>query len=366
MPLGEAETSTTTARNDEIRANTHNIDVKIEPMTMKDIASVFELGNCIFTANEFPNMYRTWDDFTVVEKFGSSPEFCFVARGAEDSLVGFLLGETITKQQVGTRGYIQWVAVLGEYRRKGVATDLIQAFRRKAQQQNVSMLLADTPADNQPALSMFAKAGLNGRTDHVYLTHRFVAEDLTQSHVSSDGTFNYMYMANNKQRITIRNMKIQDLYPIFLIGEDIFTKDSPNLYNFWDEHLVLQSYLSDPDLSAVATVNHDEIEQVVGFCFGTTIEKPRSSWKYGYLVWLGCSRDCQGLGLASQLYSVMLELFALEKVRMLMIDTQKNNKAALGFFRKKGFRNDENHVYLSNDTVELATTTNTAGTYSIE
>lgn len=31
-----------------------------------------------------------------------------------------------------------------------------------------------------------------------------------------------------------------------------------------------------------------------------------------------------------------------------MIDTQQSNKAALGFFRKMGFGNDEEHVYLSN------------------
>lgn len=44
----------------------------------------------------------------------------------------------------------------------------------------------------------------------------------------------------------------------------------------------------------------------------------------------------------------MLELFFLEKVRMVMIDTQKNNEAALSFFGKKGFHNAEEHVYLSN------------------
>lgn len=64
--------------------------------------------------------------------------------------------------------------------------------------------------------------------------------------------------------------------------------------------------------------------------------------------------------MVSQLYSVMLELFALETVRILMIATQKSNQAALGFFRKKEFRNDEN--YNSGIIVELATTTNTTGT----
>jgi ribosomal protein S18 acetylase RimI-like enzyme len=93
---------------------------------------------------------------------------------------------------------------------------------------------------------------------------------------------------------------------------------------------------------------------VVGFCLGTTIEKPRSSWKYGYLVWLGCSVNYQGLGLASQLYTVMTALFAKARCRIVMIDTQQNNRAALAFFRNKGFGHDEEHVYLSNATLPTA------------
>jgi hypothetical protein len=49
-------------------------------MKLKDISTVYHLGNSIFTASEFPNMYRTWDDFTVLENFGGNPEFCFVAE----------------------------------------------------------------------------------------------------------------------------------------------------------------------------------------------------------------------------------------------------------------------------------------------
>jgi ribosomal protein S18 acetylase RimI-like enzyme len=320
----------------------------IRPLTMKDIAPVYHLGNAIFTANEFPNMYRTWDDFAVVENFEGSPEFCFVAESAKKEIIGFLLGQTMTKSNVGTRGYIQWVAVLEPYRRHGVATSLLRSFTNVAKNENVSFLLADTPADNLPAIQMFQKAGLCRQTDHVYLT-RQIPKETKLSHVSEDGTFNYCYTAK-KQRIIIRNMEIDDLYPIYLMGENIFTTKSSNLYNFWDEHLVLQSFLSDPNLCAVATVKEpgQDKETVVGFSFGTTIEKPRSSWKYAYLVWLGCSSDYQGLGLASQLYNVMLELFWIEKCRILMIDTQQNNEGALKFFRKLGFGHDEEHVYLSN------------------
>jgi ribosomal protein S18 acetylase RimI-like enzyme len=302
------------ARTTETRQTRASLSFAIRPLRMKDIALVYHLGNNIFTASEFPNMYRTWDDFTVVENFEGSPEFCFVAESTSSSsassskeIIGFLLGQTMTKSIVGTRGYIQWVAVTNAYRRHGVATRLLQSFANVAKDENVSFLLADTPADNLPAICMFQKAGLCSKTDHVYLT-RQMPKETKLTHVSEDGTFSFTYSAN-KKRITIRNMEIDDLYPIYLIGEQIFTTKSSNLYNFWDEHLVLQSFLSDPEYCVVATVKEQDKETVVGFCFGTTIEKPRSSWKYAYLVWLGCSNDYQGLGLASQLYNVMLELF---------------------------------------------------------
>lgn len=318
----------------------------IRPMAFSDIRTVYKLGLTIFTSKEFPNMYRTWDDFGVVENFGSSREFCFVAESNKE-IVGFLLGETLTKYNVGTRGYIQWVGVLPAYRRFHIASSLLQSFTRVAETQNVSLLLADTPASNIPAIRMFEKVGLVDKTEHVYLTRQVgPTRGERRNLVSDEGTVDFTYSAK-KKNISIRNMEIEDLYSVYILGEQIFTAKSINLFNFWDEDVVLQSYQSDSDLCLVATVSEGGDERVVGFSFGTTIEKPRSSWKYGYLVWTGCSPDYQGLGLASQLYKVMQELFLLKKVRMLMIDTQENNEAALKFFRKLGFGHDEKHLYLS-------------------
>lgn len=321
----------------------------IRSMKLRDLATVFELGNTIFTASEFPNLHRTFDDFAVVENFAASPDFCFVAEAEDGSLIGFLMGEALTKANVGTRGYIQWVAVLPEYRRKGIATRLVQQFQTKARDDEIYLWFADTPADNEPALRLFHQAGLRTPSDHVYLT-RQLPDEIEPTHVSDDGYCQYSF-TTIKGKVTIRTMEIQDLNPVFLLGESIFTTDSPNLYNFWDQDLVLQSYLSDPELCIVATVSENEDsdeEQVVGFALSTTIEKPRSAWKYGHLLWLGCSTDYQGLGLASQLYKITLELFCVERVRMVMVDTQSSNEAALKFFRKNGFLKEEEHLYLSN------------------
>ena len=219
---------------------------------------------------------------------------------------------------------------------------------------SITLLLADTQGDNEPAIKMFEKIGISHKTDHVYLSRQLVVDDEEEqnadNHVDDNKHFHYTYTAqrrNSKQkvRITIRNMELDDLYQVYCLGEQVFTQKSPNLYNFWDQHLVLQSYLADSDYCAVATTKNDG---VIGFCFGTTIEKPKSSWKYGYIVWIGCHNDYQGLGLANQLYNIMVELFHMDRCRILMIDTQSNNEGALRFFYKLGFGNDEQHVYLSN------------------
>lgn len=234
---------------------------------------------------------------------------------------------------------------------------MLAAYIDAAKKQNISLLLADTPADNHQAIQMFAGVGLSQRMDHVYLTCRLDLGRIDEQHVHEDGSFSFSYTAKG-QKITIRNMEVEDLHPVYTIGEQIFTKKYSNIHNFWDEHTVMSSYLSDPEFCVVATVrskhydancsNSSPTERVVGFAFGTTIEKPRSSWKYGWLVWLGCDPSFQGMGLATQLYNTMTELFALEKVNMILIDTQANNDGALAFFRKQGFGQDEEHVYLSN------------------
>jgi hypothetical protein len=117
------------------RSHAKDVSIVVRSMNMADIAEVYHLGNSIFTASDFPNLFRTWDDYTVVQNFESAPEFCFVAeltrqRDADDDekddssptitdgvaktssntkaeVIGFLLGDSLTKRTCGTRGYIQ-------------------------------------------------------------------------------------------------------------------------------------------------------------------------------------------------------------------------------------------------------------------
>lgn len=150
---------------------------------------------------------------------------------------------------------------------------------------------------------------------------------------------------HTKPVIRIRNANIEDLPTIFHIGEEVFNPQSySNLYRTWNEFEVTGLYNLEPDYMLVAEADG---KKVVGFAMGSTIEKRRSAWSYGHLLWLGVSPAYAGLGIGSQLFERFRELMEEAGVRMLIIDTQADNEAALQFFRRKGFTNPTDHVYMT-------------------
>jgi ribosomal protein S18 acetylase RimI-like enzyme len=148
---------------------------------------------------------------------------------------------------------------------------------------------------------------------------------------------------DSKREIQITQMEIDDLPEVYHIGEELFTRvQTPSLYRTWDEYEVTQFFNSDPEFCLAA-----EIEgRLVGFVLGTTVTKPRSSWKYGYLAWIGVKPDFQRLGVGSCLLKKLMEIMVADGVRMIIVDSQTENKPSLRFFRKHGFNAGEEHVYL--------------------
>jgi ribosomal protein S18 acetylase RimI-like enzyme len=144
--------------------------------------------------------------------------------------------------------------------------------------------------------------------------------------------------------VEIRTAGIDDLAAIFHLGEQVFTAHQfSNLYRTWDEYEVTWLFNSDPNLLLVAEVSG----KVVGFAMGTTIEKSRTAWNYGHLLWLGVDPAYSRLGIGSQLFDRFREAVEELGVRIMLVDTQADNDAAIRFFRKKGFGNPTDHVYLT-------------------
>lgn len=144
--------------------------------------------------------------------------------------------------------------------------------------------------------------------------------------------------------VTIRPVTIDDLPAIFHLGENLFRpQEVSNLYRTWDEYEVTGMFNSEPDHMLVAEVAGN----VIGFALGTVIEKPGTAWSYGHLVWLGVEEAYARQGVASQLFGTFRNLMEEAAVRILLVDTQADNKAAVDFFEKKGFCNPIEHVYMS-------------------
>jgi ribosomal protein S18 acetylase RimI-like enzyme len=151
-------------------------------------------------------------------------------------------------------------------------------------------------------------------------------------------------MGSKKREVVIRQAEIDDLAAIFHLGEKVFTSQAfSNLYRTWDEYEVTTFFNQESENLLVA----DDDGTVVGFAMGTTIEKARSAWSYGHLVWLGIEPEYARSGIGSMLFNRFKRLMKKQGVRMLMVDTQADNAPAIRFFRSKGFENPTEHLYLT-------------------
>jgi ribosomal protein S18 acetylase RimI-like enzyme len=161
-----------TSHTDENR----RVTIRIREMEIDDIAPVFHLGETLFQANEAPTMYRTWDPFEVTSLFNSDTEFCLVAED-DDTLVGFALGTTITKNHSAWKyGYLIWLGVCREYQRSKVAEKLFNRFKDLILKNGGRMLLVDTSAENNQAIRFFNKMGFGVPMPHVYMTMNLAAD----------------------------------------------------------------------------------------------------------------------------------------------------------------------------------------------
>jgi ribosomal protein S18 acetylase RimI-like enzyme len=150
-----------------------------------------------------------------------------------------------------------------------------------------------------------------------------------------------------KANITLRQMQIDDVAPVFHLGERLFTSKVPNLFRTWDEYEVISFFQNDCESCLVAETEGDETDGIVGFLLGTTVTKNHSAWKYGYLVWLGIAPAFQGTGVASRLFKRFRDLMLADGARMLLVDSEADNLPALHLFRKMGFGHPQEHIFLN-------------------
>jgi len=147
-------------------------------------------------------------------------------------------------------------------------------------------------------------------------------------------------------------MSLEDVSVVFHLGEQVFTAaKSQSHYRSWDQFTVVDFFNGDPQYSLVAEV---EKKKVVGFCLGTTIQKSGDMGKYGYVTWLGVKEKLRRRGIGTHLYEDILKRMITANVKILLVDTEEGNTAALNFFAKHGFDAPTKHVYLDLNVKSLA------------
>ena len=159
--------------SESLDQKTKKANVLVRQMEIDDVAAVFRLGEKLFTAREVPNLFRTWDDYEVINFFQNDSEYCLVAETDDDeeAIVGFVLGTTVTKSRSAWKyGYLVWLGVDPDFHETGVGSKLFYRLRDLMLDDGVRMMLVDSEADNLTALHFFRKMGFGHPQEHIYLT----------------------------------------------------------------------------------------------------------------------------------------------------------------------------------------------------
>jgi ribosomal protein S18 acetylase RimI-like enzyme len=155
------------------RATAADTGYAIREMALKDLPEVFALGLRLFTAERWPTLYRSWDQYEIVELFGSDGEFCLVAE-TEHRIVGFALGTLMEKYGSPWRyGWLLWLGISQRYRGRGIAARLLNRLADLFIEHGARIMLVDTDAANEQALKFFRKQGFGNDLMHVYLSKNF-------------------------------------------------------------------------------------------------------------------------------------------------------------------------------------------------
>lgn len=153
--------------NDETKPKT---EADIREMEIDDLSSVYHLGEMLFTSDEFPILYRTWDPFEVTDSFTSDPSYCFVAE-AEGQIVGFILATTVEKEGTAWKkyGYLSWIGVDEDYQRTNLGQRLYRKLEERLKKDGVRMVIADTDVDNEGAIAFFKAMKFSLTSKHQWL-----------------------------------------------------------------------------------------------------------------------------------------------------------------------------------------------------
>ena len=142
----------------------------IRQMDIDDVSDVYHLGEKLFTSEEFPILYRTWDPYEVTDYFSSDPDYCLVAE-VDGKVAGFILANTIIKEATAWKkyGYLSWIGIDEAFQRMGLGLRLYRELEERFRKEGVRMIIADTETENEEAIAFFKTIGFSPARRHVWL-----------------------------------------------------------------------------------------------------------------------------------------------------------------------------------------------------
>ncbi|MBN2365963.1 MAG: GNAT family N-acetyltransferase [Calditrichaeota bacterium] len=147
-----------------------NGEIDIRQMELGDLPVCFSIGEEIFTAEKWPNLYRTWDEYELLDSYASESELCLVAE-IDGKIAGFALGTMIEKRRSAWMyGYLKWIGVRPDIKRSGIGTKLFDRLTELFIERGARMMLVDTEAENHEAIQFFRKQGFGQEIKHIYLS----------------------------------------------------------------------------------------------------------------------------------------------------------------------------------------------------
>jgi ribosomal protein S18 acetylase RimI-like enzyme len=154
------------------------IEVTVRQMEIDDLSVAYRLGESLFTSEEYPILYRTWDPYEVTGLFTSDPEFCLVAE-VEDRVVGFVLATTVVKEGTAWKryGYLEWIGVAEGFQHAHLGMRLYRRLEELFREEGVRMMIADTVVENEKAIGFFNRLGFTATGKHVWLAKTLRRED---------------------------------------------------------------------------------------------------------------------------------------------------------------------------------------------
>lgn len=142
----------------------------IRKMKVEDFAAVYSLGLRCYQVEDKP--YNYWSIREVADHLEGYPDLCFVADD-DGRVAGFVLGAA-SYELLANTGHLEWIAVAPEYRRQGLASQLMEKMEEVYREMGRDSIVTDISSENPASRSLAARLGFR---EGISVT--FFVKDLT-------------------------------------------------------------------------------------------------------------------------------------------------------------------------------------------